>query len=184
MQPTNEFYQAIQSISNNKNYNINKKADEISTLERNYTKNEVDIKNLINRISLIDNDILGDVQSKIRELKKKNEKIFVNIQKLKKLQITNQVISEQEITKIVFKIFNSYMNKFNELDIIRKRNFIKSLVNSMETDGENIYMSLFGSDNNTLITENQLIDDEIAYKQNELSAKRNFNIVLSSDNSK
>ena len=64
MQPTNEFYQAIQSISNNKNYNINKKADEISTLERNYTKNEVDIKNLINRISLIDNDILGDVQSK------------------------------------------------------------------------------------------------------------------------
>ena len=184
MQPTNEFYQAIQSISNNKNYNINKKADEISTLERNYTKNEVDIKNLINRISLIDNDILGDVQSKIRELKKKNEEIFVNIQKLKKLQITNQVISEQEITKIVFKIFNSYMNKFNELDIIRKRNFIKSLVNSMETDGENIYMSLFGSDNNTLITENQLIDDEIAYKQNELSAKHNFNIVLSSDNSK
>ena len=54
----------------------------------------------------------------------------------------------------------------------------------METDGENIYMSLFGSDNNTLITENQLIDDEIAYKQNELSAKHNFNIVLSSDNSK
>ena len=76
------------------------------------------------------------------------------------------------------------MNKFNELDIIRKRNFIKSLVNSMETDGENIYMSLFGSDNNTLITENQLIDDEIVYKQNELSAKHNFNIVLSSDNSK
>ena len=91
---------------------------------------------------------------------------FLSIyKKLKKLQITNQVISEQEITKIVFKIFNSYMNKFNELDIIRKRNFIKSLVNSMETDGENIYMSLFGSDNNTLITENQLIDDEIAYKQ-------------------
>ena len=130
-QPTSEFYQAIKSIASDNDYNTKNQVDEINILEKNYAKNEADINNLINRLALVDDDILDEVQAKIKELKQKNKKILANIQELKKEQPTNQVIDDQETAKVVFDILNNYIDKFDELDIISKRNLIKLFVGNI-----------------------------------------------------
>lgn len=180
-QPTSEFYQAIKSIANDNDYNTKNQVDEISALEKNYAKNEADINNLINRLALVDDDILDEVQAKIKELKQKNKKILANIQELKKAQPTNQVIDDQETAKVVFGILNNYIDKFDELDIISKRNLIKLFVGNIETDGKNLYMDLIGSRNHTITTKPQLFDDDNNDNQEGLSATHNGQIVLSSD---
>ena len=63
-QPTSEFYQAIKSIASDNDYNIKNQVDEINILEKNYAKNETDINNLINRLALVDDDILDEVIAK------------------------------------------------------------------------------------------------------------------------
>jgi site-specific DNA recombinase len=180
-QPTSEFYQAIKSIASDDDYKSKNQVDEISTLEKNYAKNEADIKNLINKLALVDDDILDEVQAKIKELKQKNKKILANIQELKKAQPTNQVINDQETAKVVFDILNNYIDKFDELDIISKRNLIKLFVGNIETDGKNLYMDLIGSRNHTITTKPQLFNDDNNDNQEGLSATHNGQIVLSSD---
>lgn len=180
-QPTSEFYQAIQSITNDNDYNTKNQVDEINILEKNYAKNEADINNLINRLALVDDDILDEVQAKIKDLKQKNKKILANIQELKKAQPTNQIIDDQETAKVVFGILNNYIDKFDELDIISKRNLIKLFVGNIETDGKNLYMDLIGSRNHTITTKPQLFDDDNNGNQEGLSATHNGQIVLSSD---
>lgn len=180
-QPTSEFYQAIQSIANDNDYNTKNQVDEINILEKNYAKNEADINNLINRLALVDDDILDEVQAKIKDLKQKNKKILANIQELKKAQPTNQIIDDQETAKVVFGILNNYIDKFDELDIISKRNLIKLFVGNIETDGKNLYMDLIGSRNHTITTKPQLFDDDNNGNQEGLSATHNGQIVLSSD---
>lgn len=180
-QPTSEFYQAIQSIANDNDYNTKNQVDEINILEKNYAKNEADINNLINRLALVDDDILDEVQAKIKDLKQKNKKILANIQGLKKAQPTNQIIDDQETAKVVFGILNNYIDKFDELDIISKRNLIKLFVGNIETDGKNLYMDLIGSRNHTITTKPQLFDDDNNGNQEGLSATHNGQIVLSSD---
>lgn len=180
-QPTSEFYQAIKSIASDDDYNAKNQVDEINILEKNYAKNEADINNLINRLALVDDDILDEVQAKIKELKQKNKKILANIQELKKAQPTNQVIDDQETAKVVFDILNNYIDKFDELDIISKRNLIKLFVGNIETDGKNLYMDLIGSRNHTITTKPQLFDDDNNDNGDGLSATHNGQIVLLSD---
>ena len=116
----------------------------------------------------------------MKELKRKNNEIATNIQKLKQEQ-PNQIINDQETAKIVFDILNSYINKFEELDIISKRNLIKLFVGNMETDGKKIYIDLIGSRNHTITTKPQLFDDDSNNNQSGLSVTHNGQIVLSSD---
>ena len=178
--PTSEFYKAIEEIATDNDYDSKTKNDELQVLERNYSKNENEIKNLANRLALVDDEIFDVVQAQMKELKRKNNEIATNIQKLKQEQ-PNQIINDQETAKIVFDILNSYINKFEELDIINKRNLIKLFVGNMETDGKKIYMDLIGSRNHTITTKPQLFDDDSNNNQSGLSVTHNGQIVLSSD---
>ena len=181
-QPTSEFYKAIKEIATDNDYDNKNRNDELQQLERNYSKNENEIKNLANRLAIVDNEIFDVVQSQMKELKRKNNEIATNIQKLKQEQ-PNQVVNDQETAKIVFEILNSYMSRFNELDIISKRNLIKLFVGNMETDGKNLYMDLIGSRNHTITTKPQLFDNDNNDNGDGLSATHNGQIVLSSDSS-
>ena len=178
--PTNEFYQAIKGIATDNEYDTKNKNDELQQLERNYKKNESEISSLVNRLALVDDEVFDEVQAKIKELKKKNKEIAISIQKIKS-EKPMEIINDQDTAKIVFEILNSYMNKFDELDIISKRNLIKLFVGNMETDGKNLYMDLIGSRNHTLTTKPQLFDNEDSSNQDGLSATHNGKIVLSSD---
>ncbi|MBQ8193123.1 MAG: recombinase family protein [Bacilli bacterium] len=178
--PTSEFYQAIKEIANDNEYDKKNKNDELQLLERNYSKNESEINSLVNRLALVDDEVFDDVQAKIKELKKRNKEIATNIKKIKS-EKPMQIINDQETAKIVFDILNSYINKFEELDIIGKRNLIKLFVGNMQTDGKNIYMDLIGSRNHTLTTKPQLFDNDNNNTQDGLSATHNGQIVLSSD---
>ena len=151
----------------------------VSYFYRNYSKNENEIKNLANRLAIVDDELFDIVQSQMKELKRKNNEIATNIQKIKQAQ-PNQVVNDQETAKIVFEILNSYMSRFNELDIISKRNLIKLFVGNMETDGKNLYMDLIGSRNHTITTQPQLFDDDNNDNGEGLSATHNGQIVLSS----
>ena len=179
-QPTSEFYKAIKEIATDNDYDNKNRNDELQQLERNYSKNENEIKNLANRLAIVDDELFDVVQSQMKELKRKNNEIATNIQKIKQAQ-PNQVVNDQETAKIVFEILNSYMSRFNELDIISKRNLIKLFVGNMETDGKNLYMDLIGSRNHTITTKPQLFDDDNNDNGDGLSATHNGQIVLSSD---
>lgn len=179
--PTSEFYKAIEEIATDNDYDNKSKSDELQVLERNYSKNENEIKNLANRLALVDDEIFDVVQAQMKELKRKNNEIATNIQKLKQEQ-PNQIINDQETAKVVFEILTKYICRFDELDIISKRNLIKLFVGNMETDGKKIYMDLIGSRNHTITTKPQLFDDDVNNEQDGLSATHNGKIVLSSDN--
>ena len=178
--PTSEFYKAIEEIATDNDYDSKSKNDELQVLERNYSKNENEIKNLANRLALVDDEIFDVVQAQMKELKRKNNEIATNIQKLKQEQ-PNQIINDQETAKVVFEILTKYICRFDELDIISKRNLIKLFVGNMETDGKKIYMDLIGSRNHTITTKPQLFDDDVNNEQDGLSATHNGKIVLSSD---
>lgn len=178
--PTSEFYKAIKEIATDDEYDSKNKNDELQLLEKNYSKNESEINSLVNRLAIVDDDVFDVVQAKIKDLKARNKEIVANIQAIKEAQ-PNQIINDQQTAKIVFEILNTYMNKFDELDIISKRNLIKLFVGSMETDGKNLYMDLIGSRNHTITTKPQLFDDDSNNNQSGLSATHNGKIVLSSD---
>lgn len=178
--PTSEFYKAIKEIATDDEYDSKNKNDELQLLEKNYSKNESEINSLVNRLAIVDDDVFDVVQAKIKDLKARNKEIVANIQAIKEAQ-PNQIINDQQTAKIVFEILNTYMNKFDELDIISKRNLIKLFVGSMETDGKNLYMDLIGSRNHTITTKPQLFDDDDNNNQSGLSATHNGKIVLSSD---
>ena len=105
--PTSEFYKAIEEIATDNDYDSKSKNDELQVLERNYSKNENEIKNLANRLALVDDEIFDVVQAQMKELKRKNNEIATNIQKLKQEQ-PNQIINDQETAKVVFEILIAF----------------------------------------------------------------------------
>ena len=53
-------------------------------------------------------------------------------------------IDKDEVTVLALNIINKYMSSFDSLNIVDKRLMIKSLVNTIESDGENIYINYMG----------------------------------------
>ena len=111
-------------------------------------KNKAKIKSLLNKISIIDVDLVNDIVLQIKELKHKNIKINARIAELTKKM--NQEICKEEILSIALNIIDKYLYSFDTLDITEKRIMIKSLVDSIESDGENVYINYIGSFNTTV----------------------------------
>ena len=134
-------------ISNRQKYENNNK-NELSTLNVSMAKNKAKIKSLLNKISIIDVDLVNDIVLQIKELKHKNIKINARIAELTKKM--NQEICKEEILSIALNIIDKYLYSFDTLDITEKRIMIKSLVDSIESDGENVYINYIGSFNTTV----------------------------------
>lgn len=146
--PTSCLVEQIKlSINNRQKYENNNK-NELSTLNVSMAKNKAKIKSLLNKISIIDIDLVNDIVLQIKELKHKNIKINARIAELTKKM--NQEICKEEILSIALNIIDKYLYSFDTLDITEKRIMIKSLVDSIESDGEKVYINYIGSFNTTV----------------------------------
>lgn len=172
--PTSEFYLELEKVIKDENYGKTSQSNELEVLEKRHNQNLASIKNYISRIEYVDEDLLDDIQKKIKELKSKDKKVVEKIQMLKAEQPDSY--SDQETAKTLIYILDNYMNKFEELDLMSQRNFLKLFIGSCTTDGKDIHMDLIGSRNHTTTTKPVFEDSE-----NSETGTHGGQIVLSSE---
>lgn len=145
--PTSEFYQELLKVIKDENYGKNSQTNELEVLERKHNQNLASIKNYISRIEYVDEELLDDVQSKIKDLKQKDKEVVAKIQELKAEQPDSY--TDQETAKMLIYILDNYMSNFTELDLLSQRNFLKLFIGNCSTDGKDIHIDLIGSRNHT-----------------------------------
>ena len=145
--PTSQFYQELLKVIKDENYGKNSQTNELEVLERKHNQNLASIKNYISRIEYVDEELLDDVQSKIKDLKQKDKEVVAKIQELKTEQPDSY--TDQETAKMLVYILDNYMSNFTELDLLSQRNFLKLFIGNCSTDGKDIHIDLIGSRNHT-----------------------------------
>lgn len=145
--PTSELYQELLKVIKDENYGKNNQANELEVLERKHNQNLASIKNYISRIEYVDEELLDDVQSKIKDLKQKDKEVVAKIQELKAEQPDSY--TDQETAKMLVYILDNYMSNFSDLDLLSQRNFLKLFIGNCSTDGKDIHIDLIGSRNHT-----------------------------------
>ncbi len=174
--PTSEFYQELLKIIKDENYSKNSRTNELEVLEKKHNQNLASIKNYISRIEYVDEELLDDIQGKIKNLKQKDKEIVAKIQELKREQPDSY--TDQETVKMLIYILDNYMNNFTELDLLSQRNFLKLFIGNCSTDGKDIHIDLIGSRNHTT-TYQPVFEDSLDSK----TGTHGEQIVLLSDSS-
>ena len=106
------------------------------------------IESLIDRMAIIDSELISDVALQIKDLKSKNIEMEKRIAELAKE--VSQETDQREIASLALDMIDKYMSSFDTLDIVDKRIMIKLLVNSVESDGDNVYINYIGSSNTAI----------------------------------
>lgn len=174
--PTSEFYQELLKVIKDENYGKNSQTNELEVLEKKHNQNLASIKNYISRIEYVDEELLDDVQSKIKDLKQKDKEVVAKIQELKAEQPDSY--ADQETAKMLVYILDNYMSNFNDLDLLSQRNFLKLFIGNCSTDGKDIHIDLIGSRNHTTTYQPVFEDSE-----NSETGTHGGQIVLLSDSS-
>ena len=174
--PTSEFYQELLKVIKDENYGKNSQTNELEVLERKHNQNLASIKNYISRIEYVDEELLDDVQSKIKDLKQKDKEVVAKIQELKAEQPDSY--TDQETAKMLVYILDNYMSNFTDLDLLSQRNFLKLFIGNCSTDGKDIHIDLIGSRNHTTTYQPVFEDSE-----NSETGTHGGQIVLLSDSS-
>lgn len=141
-----ETYKKIKTMASGEFQSDNINEDEIQTLQNTKKQNERTIARLIQKIALVDGGIVEELTEEIKRLKSANFEIEKSLSKLTDTQANNQ--QQIEYAKLVLDIFDTYFQSFDELDLVTKRTLIRLIIDSVEVDGENIYINLAGSDKN------------------------------------
>lgn len=140
--PTNMLINKIKLLINNKEKKSDKRINELQTLNTILSRNKRKVKALIDKMAIIDGELIADITAQIKSIKSKNLEIEKRIIELSKE--TEKEIDKDEVTVLALNIINKYMSSFDSLNIVDKRLMIKSLVNTIESDGENIYINYMG----------------------------------------
>ncbi len=140
--PTNMLINKIKLLINNKEKESDKRINELQTLNTILSRNKRKVEALIDKMAIIDGELIADITAQIKSIKSKNLEIEKRIIELSKE--TEKEIDKDEVTVLALNIINKYMSSFDSLNIVDKRLMIKSLVNTIESDGENIYINYMG----------------------------------------
>lgn len=140
--PTNMLINKIKLLINNKEKKSDKRINELQTLNTILSRNKRKVEALIDKMAIIDGELIADITAQIKSIKSKNLEIEKRIIELSKE--TEKEIDKDEATVLALNIINKYMSSFDSLNIVDKRLMIKSLVNTIESDGENIYINYMG----------------------------------------
>lgn len=141
--PKSEFMKRLEGLASGREKESTKKQTELQTLNATFTKNKMKIETLIDRMAIIDPEIINEVALQIKDLKSKNNEIEKRIAEMNK-EIDAE-IDQKQMAKIALDMIKNYMESFDTLDIVEKRLMIKMLISSVESDGENLYINLIGS---------------------------------------
>lgn len=107
-----------------------------NNLEKLYKENERKIKNLIQKITIIDYELIEDFQNEIRKLKQKNKKIKEKILKEK------NELNKTKIKEISKKTIKNHMKLFNQISLVNKKMLIRIILEKIEIEDNNIYIKL------------------------------------------
>lgn len=140
--PTNILINKIKLLINNKEKKSDKRINELQTLNTILSRNKRKVEALIDKMAIIDGELITDITAQIKSIKSKNLEIEKRIIELSKE--TEKEIDKDEVTVLALNIINKYMGSFDSLNIVDKRLMIKFLVNTIESDGENIYINYMG----------------------------------------
>lgn len=140
--PTYMLINKIKLLINNKEKKSDKRINELQTLNTILSRNKRKVEALIDKMAIIDGELIADITAQIKSIKSKNLEIEKRIIELSKE--TEKEIDKDEVTVLALNIINKYMSSFDSLNIVDKRLMIKSLVNTIESDGENIYINYMG----------------------------------------
>ena len=140
--PTNMLINKIKLLINNKEKESDKRINELQTLNTILSRNKRKVEALIDKMAIIDGELIADITAQIKSIKSKNLEIEKRIIELSKEM--EKEIDKDEVTVLAINIINKYMSSFDSLNIVDKRLMIKSLVNTIESDGENIYINYMG----------------------------------------
>lgn len=146
--PISDFMKKLKLIADGKEKETTKKQNELQTLNATLTRNKMKIESLIDRMAIIDTELISDVALQVKDLKSKNIEMEKRVTELTKEG--NREMDQKEITSLALDMINKYMNAFDTLDIVDKRIMIKLLVRSVEADGEHVYINYIGSSNTAM----------------------------------
>lgn len=127
--------------------------DELFSLKEAYNKNQKSLENLIKKIQYVDIELIDDINKEVKLIKQKNIQIKEKIDALTNNASNNGVVtfSEKEIAKIVLEIIENHLKKFDELDILEKRNLLKILINKATGSGNDVEIDLLNTDNTSFL---------------------------------
>lgn len=141
--PDSEFYQAIKKLTISTKIETNDITTEIRTLENTYRKNQTSIENLLDNLKYVDTSLVSDISKQVLELKQKNDEIEIELNVLNKNIPTE--INDTETAGLVLKIMDTYIDEFDNLDLVTKRNLIRMFISSIQVDGEKLIINLIGA---------------------------------------
>lgn len=145
--PASYFMIKLKEIADGYEKGSTKGENELSNLNMALSRNKIKLDGLIDKLAIVDKDILKDIVEEIKKLKIKNSELVERIGSLKIL--VEEEINQEETAKLALDIINRYMDNFDVLDLVTKRTLVKLLVDSVESDGESLYINFIGSDENS-----------------------------------
>lgn len=133
--------------------NIANENDELVSLKEAYNKNQKSLENLIKKIQYVDIELIDDINKEVKLIKQKNLQIKKKIDVIINSNSNkgNVTFSEKEIAKIVMEIIQDHFKKFEELDILKQRNFLKLLINKATGSGNDVEIDLLNTDNTSFL---------------------------------
>lgn len=111
--------------------------NELLSLKKVLIDNKRKITNLIERISLVDQEIVKDISYQIKKLKEQN----INIEKRINSFVNNiDDKSNIDIDILINDIFNFYWKQFDLLNIVEKRNLLKLILEKVVVNNNDVYI--------------------------------------------
>lgn len=151
--PNSILYKSLKKISNGSFDEVSIKNNEKQALQKSYELNEKSIQNYVDKIMFIDGEALNEVNKKIGKLKSKNIEILNQIKGLDK-DIPKNQITDKDSAKLVLDIIDKYFTTFDSFDLDTRRTLLKTIISSVETDGETLTINFIGSDKDGIKSKN------------------------------
>lgn len=115
----------------------------IKVLQNTYSQNQQSIESLVNKLKFIDNDVIDEVTKEIKALKEANMRLEKEIKEVSK---NNANVIEKETAELVLDILNRYMDDFDNLDIMKKREFMRIIIKDIVVKGNDVVINFLQTD--------------------------------------
>lgn len=142
--PDSVLYNTIQNDKFTIQTAQNTVENEIAMIEDKIKANELAISNLVNSLSQGQNSTASKyIIAQIEDLDKQSAELKERLFKLKEVEENNQ--SKDQNLNVMKDILSVFSQNIDNVDVEAKRMYIKSIVENIIWDGENIEMNLFGA---------------------------------------
>lgn len=123
------------------------KEEEIQKLEKQYKKNEEDIKVLIDKMKYLDVDLMDIINNELKNIKQNNEEIQNKLQELKRVNVEQrqELSRDAKTAKFILNIIDNCFDVFEEFDLKYKKDLMNVFIESAYGDGEKVEINLLNT---------------------------------------